>query len=85
MHSPLLIHGPIVTPRTPHSATYLPNALIYIDHGIIKWIEEEVVGDSHMEDILGRQALQELNIFKLRKGEFLMPGFIDTHTVRIHV
>ena len=38
--------------------------------------------DKHqLQKTLASKALSEVNVVYLKDGEFLMPGFIDTHTV----
>ncbi len=50
--------------------------------GHIDWIEEDV-HESALQDVLARHASLEAHIVCLGHGEFIIPGFVDTHTVRI--
>ena len=80
--SPLIFHGALITSQSPFLIKYIPHALIYIQNGIIQWIEEGVAHDTQLEAALMAHGLQESNVVKLQRGEFLLPGLIDTHTVR---
>jgi guanine deaminase len=79
--SRLLFHGALITPHNPYLIKYLPQALIYIENGIIQWIEEDMPNDARVEAVLTRCGLQKVTVVKLQRGEFLLPGFVDTHTV----
>ena len=78
----LIFHGALITTQSPFLIKYLPHALIYIQSGIIQWIEEDVANDAQLEEVLTARGLQESNVVKLQRSEFLLPGFVDTHTVR---
>ena len=86
---PLLVFGSIISPIDKHSYDTLPNAVIYVtDDGVIRAIhqfkpagapiaEKEV--DALLEAVGHRGKVERVH---LEKGEFLIPGLIDTHTVR---
>ncbi|KAF9645292.1 guanine deaminase [Thelephora ganbajun] len=81
----LLIIGSLVSPVDNRSYKTLPNALIYVgDDGLIKAINHIVgvpITTIHIEAILGEVGhCGEFEILHLARGEFLIPGFIDTHT-----
>ncbi|KAF8513533.1 hypothetical protein JB92DRAFT_2721118 [Gautieria morchelliformis] len=78
--SSFIFHGALITPQDPYVIKYLPHALICIEDGIIQWIEEDIPTDAHVEAVLSARGLQKLNLVKLQRGEFLLPGFVDTHT-----
>jgi cytosine/adenosine deaminase-related metal-dependent hydrolase len=87
---PLLISGTLVSPVDRRSYKALINALLYVDEdGIIKAIKQiEPAGtpvaagdvDAVLEEVGHTGELERLD---LARGEFLIPGFIDTHTVRV--
>lgn len=87
---PLLITGAVISPIDQRSYNVFPNALIYVGKdGVIEAIQETVqVGaqtapgdiEAFLQDV-GHSG--ELEMLHLTRGEFLIPGFIDTHTVRI--
>jgi hypothetical protein len=86
---PLLVSGSIISPIDKRHYDALPNALIYVtDDGVIRAIhqlkpagapitEKEV--DAFLGTVNHHGKLEKLH---LEKGEFLIPGLIDTHTVR---
>ncbi|KAF8511481.1 guanine deaminase [Hysterangium stoloniferum] len=76
----LLFHGAVITPETIHYARFIPDALVFVQGGTIQWMEEAVTTDNLREDILVSKGLQGVPAIKLRRGQFLMPGLIDTHT-----
>lgn len=88
-HMALLITGALVSPIDRRSCKVIPSARIYVGHdGIIKAIDEIPVGvapttpatpDAFLEAVGHTGDLERLH---LARGEFLIPGFIDTHTVR---
>ncbi|KAF8591635.1 Metallo-dependent hydrolase [Ramaria rubella] len=80
MPLPLIFYGALITPESPRSIKYLPRAMISVYEGIIEWIEEDVANDTRLDAILTARGVQEKNITRLQRGEFLLPGFIDTHT-----
>ena len=81
-NSPLIFYGALVTTQSPFLIKYLPRALMFIQNGIIQWIEEDVGHDAPLEAVLKTRRLEGSKVIKLRRGEFLVPGFVDTHTVR---
>lgn len=77
----LLLYGPLITPQNPRHARYLTQALICVNDGVIQWIEEKVELADLSNVLLSHELEPDVNVIKLRHGQFLMPGFIDTHTV----
>ena len=41
----------------------------------------DIVYEHQLQETLASKALSHVEIVVLKDGEFLMPGFIDTHTV----
>jgi len=86
----LLITGATISPIDQRSYKVLPNALIYVGKdGLIKAIQEIVptgapTAPGDVETFLKEIGhCGELEMLHLTRGEFLIPGFIDTHTVRV--
>jgi hypothetical protein len=83
---PLLISGSIISPIDKLHYKRLPNAFVYVaDDGLIKAIHQLTPTDAPMtEEAFLRKVDHrgELEKLHLAKGEFLIPGLIDTHTVR---
>lgn len=84
---PLLISGSVISPVDKLNYESLPNAFVYVgDDGVIKAIHQTWPGGASMtEEVFLRKVGHRGGLEKLRlaKGEFLIPGFIDTHTVRV--
>ena len=80
--APTLFYGPLVNPETLTSLSAHPRALLAVNaQGVIDWVEDDV-DPSMLQDILAGKGLFDVDVIELKHGEFLMPGFVDTHTVR---
>ena len=81
----ILFYGAVVTPTSLTSYSALPHALICVgaETGKIEWIEEDVASEELQETLAKHGLSEEISehVIELQTGEFLMPGFIDTHTV----
>lgn len=62
----------------------LPRALLAVNEdGAIDWIIDDVDPASLQEAALTKGwSLDDVDFVELSEGEFLCPGFVDTHTVR---
>ncbi len=79
-----IFYGPLVNPKSLSSFQALPRCLISVGaSGHIDWIEE-FVHESALQNVLAKHASIDIRLVILRHGEFILPGFVDTHTVRIH-
>ena len=85
---PLLVSGSFISPIDKCNYLPVPKALIWVgDDGLIKCIDEIQPGN----DAAAAEAVflkkvghsGEYEKLQLVKGEFLIPGFVDTHTVRV--
>ncbi|CEL62969.1 hypothetical protein RSOLAG1IB_10616 [Rhizoctonia solani AG-1 IB] len=78
-----LFHGPVITPVTVHKAEFWPSALLYVNPaGTIEWIVSDVE-PSQIQTVALEKGLvldDSVDIYELKYGEWLMPGFVDTHT-----
>ena len=76
-----IFYGPVINPVSLTRFNTLPHCLLSIDpSGKIEWMIDNV--DKHqLQKTLASKALSHVKIVYLKDGEFLMPGFIDTHTV----
>jgi len=80
-HTHKVFYGPVINPVSLTSHSTLPHCLLCIDvaSGKIDWIIDEV--DVHkLEETLKSKKVDKAHLVRLKDGEFLMPGFIDTHT-----
>lgn len=78
-----LFYGALITPKSLNEYTAAPQALVCVSKasGNIEWVELDVPS-SAFEDTLARHGLVDLEdheVIDLKHGEFIMPGFIDTH------
>jgi len=78
-----IYYGAVINPQTLTFYQALPNCLLAVGHtGEIDWIVEDVV-DSMVQETMAQKGCLDADVIALKHGEFIMPGFIDTHTVRI--
>lgn len=77
-----VFYGAIINPVDLDSFQALPNGALAISSaGEIAWLEENVES-SGLQDVLAKHGWQDAEVTELASGEFLIPGFVDTHTVR---
>jgi hypothetical protein len=80
--TPTVFYGPLVNPTSISSFQALPRCLLAVGaSGDIDWIEEDV-HESALQAVLARHGLLNVPLVDLKHGEFILPGFVDTHTVR---
>lgn len=78
---PTIYHGAVINPRILTAYDALPNCLLAVSPaGEVEWIVEDVV-DSMVQEIMSQKGCLEAEVISLKHGEFIIPGFIDTHTV----
>lgn len=79
-----IFYGALITPTSLTAYRALPRALLAVSRetGNIEWVEDDVPA-GELQDVLARHGLvsEGVDIVELKLGEFLMPGFIDTHIV----
>lgn len=80
-----LFYGALVSPRSLREHYTSPHAVVCVSNasGNIEWVEHDVPA-SAFQDVLAQHGLvdlQAVDVVELKHGEFLMPGFIDTHLV----
>ena len=80
--------GAVISPRTLTEYTRMPSAVVCVskETGLIEWIEQlHHQPKTFLQDVLEKHGIVDvkgIDVIELKRGEFLMPGFIDTHTVR---
>ncbi|KAL6305304.1 Metallo-dependent hydrolase [Sparassis latifolia] len=77
-----LYYGALVSPISLTEYAALPHALLAVSHatGEIEWVEEDVAAGV-LQDVLAKHGyVDDVDLVELKVGEFLIPGFIDTHT-----
>ena len=75
-------YGSVVNTVSPASYDTLLNCLIGVNRqGDIEWIVDRVPVTA-IQDTLAQKGCPDADTVILSAGEFIIPGFIDTHTVR---
>lgn len=83
-------YGAIIQSRSLTELDAWPRALLAIDaSGVIAWIETDV-SSSEVRDVAGRHGWDigdssTVEFIEGKKGEWIMPGLVDTHTVRVRL
>lgn len=76
-----IFYGPVVNPKSLSAFQALPRCLLAVGpSGDINWIEEDVP-ESALQNVLAQHGSLDIPLVSLRHGEFVLPGFVDTHTV----
>lgn len=62
-----------------------PRALIGVsDDGVIDWVLDDVDSASIQDAMLSKGwQIEDVDFVELSFGQWIMPGFVDTHTVRL--
>ena len=78
----MIFYGALVSSTSLTAYTAAPHALISVSDstGVIEWVEEDVPVHA-LQDTLAKYGAIDAEVVELKRGEFLMPGLIDTHTV----
>jgi guanine deaminase len=76
-----IFYGPLINPESLTEYKALPKCLLSVGPtGDIDWIVEHVP-EYLLQDTLAQKGCIDVDVTALKMGEFIMPGFIDTHTV----
>ncbi|KAG6873806.1 hypothetical protein C0995_011031 [Termitomyces sp. Mi166 len=76
-----IFYGAIISPKTLNTYDAFPNCLLSVGtDGNIEWIEENVEAHA-LQNTLAKKGLVDVDVVELQPGEFLLPGFIDTHII----
>ncbi|EDR03286.1 uncharacterized protein LACBIDRAFT_185911 [Laccaria bicolor S238N-H82] len=75
-----IFYGAVINPTSLTAYSAFPRSLIAVGPtGNIEWITEEVLPHQLQDELAQRGCLSE-DLVELKDGEFLIPGFVDTHT-----
>jgi guanine deaminase len=75
-----IYYGSVINPESLTEYKALPKCLLSVgSFGDIDWIEE-YVPEHLLQDTLAQKGCIDVHVTALRTGEFIIPGFIDTHT-----
>ncbi|KAF9053028.1 hypothetical protein BJ165DRAFT_1400387 [Panaeolus papilionaceus] len=79
--SATIYYGAVVNPRSLKAYDLWPRCLLAVNaQGIIDWVVEDVI-PHELQDILASKGYTiETDFVALKDSEFLIPGFVDTHT-----
>lgn len=76
-----LFYGAVINPQTLTSYDVLPRCLLAVGNtGNIDWMVEDVAPHD-LQQVLAQHGCNDEYLVELKDGEFLLPGFVDTHTV----
>jgi len=76
-----VFYGSLVNPETLTSYKTSLNTLVAVNsHGIIDWVVRDV-SDALVQTTLLEKGCPDAEVVDLKGGQFMMPGFVDTHTV----
>lgn len=77
-----VFYGPLLSPLSLTAYAALPRALVCVSSdGDIAWRLDDVA-PYDLQLALSTHGAEDAELVELRRGEFLLPGFVDTHTVR---
>lgn len=81
---PTIYYGSVINPISLTSYDALSNTLIAVNvQGNIDWIVHDIIDSLIQETLLkqGYGGIDDVEFVVLSKGQFIMPGLVDTHTV----
>ena len=83
--SSVIYYGAVVNPTSLSCYSALPRCLFSVDSsGTVEWMVDNV--ENHeLQDVLAAKGLVDCHVVEIPDGTFVMPGFIDTHTVCRHL
>lgn len=76
-----IYYGSLINPESLTSYKALPNCLFSVGpSGNIEWIVDDVA-EHALQDALAQKGCIDVDVVALKSDQFIIPGFIDTHTV----
>jgi guanine deaminase len=76
-----IFYGPVINPESLTEYKAWPKCLLSVGPtGDIDWIVD-YVPEYLLQDTLAQKGCIDVDVMALKTGEFIIPGFIDTHTV----
>ncbi|KAF8969631.1 hypothetical protein BDZ97DRAFT_1902411 [Flammula alnicola] len=78
--SPTIFYGAVINPISLTTYSAFTHCLLAVDaSGNVEWIVDNV--EAHeLQETLAAKGYIDAEVVALKDGEFIMPGFIDTHT-----
>jgi guanine deaminase len=78
MSVPTVYYGSVINPTSLDAYEASPHCLIAVSsRGDIDWLVHDVP-DSMVQEVMGQQGCTDAEVVTLKRGEFIIPGFIDT-------
>lgn len=84
-----IFYGQVVTPKSLLDYDAFVRAVLAVgSNGNILWIEPDV-GEERLKETINSRlqaegiSLNDVHLRRISDSQFLMPGFIDTHTVSL--
>ncbi|KAK1217416.1 hypothetical protein PQX77_019956 [Marasmius sp. AFHP31] len=75
-----VFYGSVINPETLTSYKASSNTLLALSpQGNVEWIAHDIQ-DSMVQETLLQNGCIDAEVLALREGQFIIPGFIDTHT-----
>ncbi|KAF5386938.1 hypothetical protein D9615_001553 [Tricholomella constricta] len=75
-----IFYGAVISPESLTSYKALPRCLLSVGaSGTIDWMVDDVQ-EHVLQETLAQKGCIDVDVITLPAGEFLLPGFIDTHT-----
>src|SRR3954462_228756 len=76
-----VFYGTLIHSLSLTNLEILQNTLLGVDiSGKIAFLEKNVLDEKTLNDIISQWGFPEQEVIRLSKRQFLMPGFVDTHT-----
>ena len=80
MSNPFALHGTLIHTLSPTEVEHIEDALLIVDKdGRIDQLERSVSADAVPEHLRNYAANNLIPVRYLKRGEFIIPGFVDTH------
>ncbi|PFH51742.1 hypothetical protein AMATHDRAFT_40007 [Amanita thiersii Skay4041] len=76
----IIYYGAVLNPKTLENYDILPRCLLIVgDDGNVQWIKNDIK-EHEVQDVLTENGFKDVEVVVMPNGEFLIPGFVDTHT-----
>ncbi|KAF8921078.1 hypothetical protein CPB85DRAFT_1404999 [Mucidula mucida] len=80
MASPIVYYGSVINPKDLESFVALNRCLLAVDAaGNIDWLVDDIE-ESMVQETMSSKGYIDVDVIPLKDSQFIIPGFIDTHT-----
>jgi guanine deaminase len=79
-----VFYGAIINPVSLTEYDIIPRCLLAVGPGGTIIFMAKDIACHLVQDTVAQQGLTGVDIVHLKDGEFIIPGFIDTHTVKFN-